>query len=74
MPALKHEIEEAELEGIKFHYLVAPVKVITENGKAKGLECVKMALGEPDSSGRRRPEPIPNSEFVIDTDCIITAS
>ncbi len=73
MPALKHEIEEAELEGIKFHYLVAPVKVITENGKAKGLECVKMALGEPDSSGRRRPEPIPNSEFVIDTDCIITA-
>ena len=73
MPALEHEIEEAELEGVKFHYLVAPVKVITENGKAKGLECVKMKLGEPDSSGRRRPEPIPNSEFVIDTDCIITA-
>jgi formate dehydrogenase beta subunit len=73
MPALKHEIEEAELEGVKFHYLVAPVKVIVENGKAKGLECIKMELGEPDSSGRRRPEPIPNSEFVIDTDCIITA-
>ncbi len=73
MPALKHEIEEAELEGIKFHYLVAPVKVITENGKAKGLECVKMELGEPDSSGRRRPEPISGSEFIIDTDCIITA-
>ncbi len=73
MPALKHEIEEAELEGVQFHYLVAPVKVITENGKAKGLECVKMELGEPDSSGRRRPEPVPNSEFVIDTDCIITA-
>ncbi len=73
MPALKHEIEEAELEGINFHYLVAPVKVIVEDGKAKGLECVKMALGEPDSSGRRRPEPISGSEFVIDTDCIITA-
>ena len=73
MPALDHEIEDAELEGVKFHYLVAPVKVITENGKAKGLECVKMELGEPDSSGRRRPEPIPNSEFVIETDCIITA-
>ncbi len=73
MPALDHEIEDAELEGIKFHYLVAPVKVITENGKAKGLECVKMKLGEPDSSGRRRPEPISGSEFVIDTDCIITA-
>ncbi|GAX62014.1 NAD(P) oxidoreductase, FAD-containingsubunit [Candidatus Scalindua japonica] len=73
MPALKHEIEEAELEGISFHYLVAPVKVLVENGKAKGLECVKMELGEPDSSGRRRPQPIPDSEFVIDTDCIITA-
>jgi formate dehydrogenase beta subunit len=73
MPALDHEIEDAELEGVKFHYLVAPVKVITENGKAKGLECVKMELGEPDSSGRRRPEPIPSSEFVIETDCIITA-
>ncbi len=73
MPALDHEIEDAELEGVKFHYLVAPVKVITENGKAKGLECVKMKLGEPDSSGRRRPEPVPNSEFVIETDCIITA-
>ncbi len=73
MPALDHEIEDAELEGVKFHYLVAPVKVITESGKAKGLECVKMKLGEPDSSGRRRPEPVPNSEFVIETDCIITA-
>lgn len=73
MPALEHEIEEAELEGVKFHYLVAPVKVITENGKAKGLECVKMALGEPDGSGRRRPEPVPGSEFVIETDCIIKA-
>jgi len=43
MPALKHEIEEAELEGVKFHYLVAPVKVITENGKAKGLELIELS-------------------------------
>lgn len=73
MPALKHEVEEAEFEGVKFHYLVAPVKVIVSNGKAVGLECVKMQLGAPDNSGRRRPEPIPGSEFTIETDCIITA-
>ncbi len=73
MPALQFEIEEAEHEGVKFHYLAAPVKVITENGKAKSLECIKMKLGEPDDSGRRRPEPIPGSEFTIETDCIITA-
>ena len=73
MPALPWEVEEAEHEGVKFHFLAAPVRVITENGKAKGLECIKMKLGKPDSSGRRRPEPVPNSEFVIDVDCIISA-
>ena len=73
MPALSWEIEEAEHEGVKFHYLSAPIKIITENGKAKGLQCIKMRLGKPDNTGRRRPEPIPNSEFIIDVDCIITA-
>ncbi|MEE9604038.1 MAG: FAD-dependent oxidoreductase [Candidatus Scalindua sp.] len=73
MPALQLEIEEAEHEGVKFHYLAAPVKILTEKGKVKAMECIKMKLGEPDSSGRRRPEPIPNSEFTIETDCIITA-
>ena len=73
MPALPWEIEEAEREGVKFHYLAAPVMVLTGNGKVKGLECIKMKMGKPDSSGRRRPEPVPNSEFVIETDCIITA-
>ncbi len=73
MPALSWEIEEAEHEGVKFHYLAAPVKILTENGKVKALECIKMKMGKPDSSGRRRPEPVPNSEFVIETDCIITA-
>ena len=73
MPALPWEIEEAEHEGVKFHYLAAPVRVLTENGKVRGLECIKMKMGKPDSSGRRRPEPVPNSEFVIETDCIITA-
>ncbi|MDR4510004.1 MAG: NAD(P)-binding protein [Candidatus Brocadiaceae bacterium] len=73
MPALPWEIEEAEHEGVRFHYLAAPVKIITENGKAKALECIKMRLGKPDSSGRRRPEPIPKSEFTIEADCIISA-
>jgi formate dehydrogenase beta subunit len=73
MPALPWEVEEAEHEGVKFHFLAVPVNVITENGKAKALECIKMRLGEPDSSGRRRPEPIPKSNFIIETDCIITA-
>ncbi|KKO18436.1 MAG: oxidoreductase [Candidatus Brocadia fulgida] len=73
MPALPWEIEEAEHEGIQFHFLSAPIRIVTEQGKVKALECVKMQLGKPDSSGRRRPEPVPNSEFTIETDCIITA-
>lgn len=73
MPALPWEIEEAEHEGVQFHFLSAPIKIITENGKVKALECIKMRLGKPDSSGRRRPEPVPQSEFTIETDCIITA-
>lgn len=73
MPALPWEVEEAEHEGVKFHFLAAPVRIVTENGRAKGLECIKMKLGKPDSSGRRRPEPMPNSEFTIDVDCIISA-
>jgi formate dehydrogenase beta subunit len=73
MPALSWEVEEAEHEGVSFHFLAAPVKIVTENGKAKGLECIKMRLGKPDESGRRRPEPIPDSTFIIDTDCVISA-
>lgn len=73
MPALPWEVEEAEHEGVKFHFLAAPVRILTENGKARALECIKMKLGKPDNSGRRRPEPVPNSEFTIETDCIITA-
>lgn len=73
MPALPWEIDEAEHEGVQFHFLSAPVRVVTENGKVKALECIKMRLGKPDSSGRRRPEPVPDSAFTIETDCIITA-
>ncbi|MCF6158396.1 MAG: FAD-binding protein [wastewater metagenome] len=73
MPALPWEVEEAEHEGVQFHFLAAPIKIIKEHGKVKALECIKMRLGKPDSTGRRRPEPVPNSEFTIETDCIITA-
>jgi formate dehydrogenase major subunit len=73
MPASNEEIEQAEQEGVKFHFLAAPVKISARNGKADTMECIKMALGEPDSSGRRRPEPIAGSEFTMDVDTVIAA-
>jgi len=73
MPAAKEEIVEAEEEGIKMHFLVAPVRVVGENGKVKGIECQRMELGEPDASGRRRPVPVKGSEFVIECDSIVPA-
>ena len=73
MPADPQEIEEAKEEGVKFHYLIAPQKVLAEDGKVTGLECLRMELGEPDASGRRRPVPIEGSNFVIETDAIVPA-
>ncbi len=73
MPADEEEIHGADEEGVKFEYLVAPTKVIATGGKVVGLECIRMELGEPDESGRRRPVPVEGSEFVVDTDIIIPA-
>jgi formate dehydrogenase major subunit len=73
MPASDEEIEQAEQEGIKLHFLAAPVKLIAQNGKVDSIDCIKMALGEPDSSGRRRPEPIAGSEFTMGVDTVIAA-
>ena len=74
MPARREEIEHAKEERIDFKLLTNPKRILTDkNSVVKGIECVKMALGEPDSSGRRRPEEIPNSEFVIDVDSVIMA-
>ena len=74
MPANEMEIEEGEEEGIIFKFLTAPVKVILdENNRATGIECVQMELGPPDDSGRRRPIPIPDSNFVIELDWVIAA-
>jgi heterodisulfide reductase subunit A-like polyferredoxin len=73
MPANKEEIVEAEREGIKINYLTNPIKIFGKNGSVTGMECIKMKLGEPDSSGRRRPLPIEGSEFTMDLDMVITA-
>ena len=73
MPAGREEIEECLDEQIKIHTLTLPVRIISENGHVTGLECVKMALGEPDDSGRCRPEPVLNTEFVIPADTVIPA-
>jgi heterodisulfide reductase subunit A len=73
MPALPHEIKAAEREGIKFHFLVAPKRIIGEKGKVKAIECLRMRLGEPDASGRRRPIPISFSEHQYEVDLVIPA-
>ena len=73
MPADPVEIQDAEEEKVKFHYLCNPTRIIAANGQVTGVECIRMELGEPDQSGRRRPVPVPGSEFVIETDILIPA-
>ncbi len=73
MPAIAEEIEEAEEEGVAFHYLAAPVGFLAEDGRLRAMRCVRMRLGEPDASGRRRPEPIPGSEFELAVDNVLLA-
>ena len=72
LPARKEEVHHAMEEGIEFMLLNNPTKIIgDENGNVCGIECIKMELGEPDESGRRRPVEIAGSEFVIDVDTVI---
>jgi len=74
MPARREEVHHAKEEGVVFHTLTNPVRVLgTEDGWVKGLECLRMELGEPDASGRRRPVPIPGSEFVLEVDTVVMA-
>jgi heterodisulfide reductase subunit A len=73
MPASIDEITDAEAEGVQIAYLTAPIEVLCENGKLTGLKCIRMNLGEPDSSGRRRPIPVPNSEYEVEFDTVIVA-
>ena len=81
LPARKEEVEHAEEEGIQFKLLCNPKRILgynnpdnprdAKNGSVIGIECVKMALGEPDESGRRRPIEVKDSEFILDIDCVI---
>lgn len=73
MPADAVEIKEAEEEGITFHFLTLPKRIIAQDGAVRAVECIRMELGEPDASGRRRPVPVEGSEFVIETDVIVSA-
>ncbi len=73
MPAYPEEIEGALAEGVKIHYLTAPVRIHARNGRATGFECIRTELGEPDASGRRRPIPVEGSEFLIVCDAVIPA-
>ena len=81
LPARKEEVEHAEEEGVRFCLLCNPVEILgyrnaadrkdPRNGTVKGIRCIRMALGEPDASGRRSPVEIPDSEFVLDVDCVV---
>lgn len=73
MTAYRHEYEFALSEGIQYRFLTQPVRVISEDGKVTGVECVKMVLGVPDTGGRPRPNPLPGSEFVVPCDAVISA-
>jgi heterodisulfide reductase subunit A-like polyferredoxin len=73
MPAWEEEIHAAEEEGVELTYLSAPQEVLVRDGRVVGLRCIRMELGEPDSSGRRRPVPIPGSEYDLDIDQLIPA-
>ena len=74
MPARLEEVENAEEEGIEFMLLSNPVRILEDDkGWVKGMECIRMELGEADNSGRRRPIPVPGSEFILDVDTVISA-
>ncbi|SMB98570.1 sulfide dehydrogenase (flavoprotein) subunit SudA [Thermanaeromonas toyohensis ToBE] len=74
MPARKEEVENAEEEGVEFHFLTSPVEIHgDEAGWVKGMTCIRYELGEPDASGRRRPVPIPGSEYYMEVDTVVIA-
>jgi formate dehydrogenase beta subunit len=74
MPANEEEIVAAEEEGVQFVLQSNPTRILAEGGRVTGVECIRMALGEPDSSGRRRPVPVEGSEFILDVDMVVPAT
>lgn len=73
MPADKTEVHDAEEEGVRFEFLANPTRIIERGGRVVGVECTRMALGEPDADGRRQPVPVEGSQFVIEADLIMPA-
>jgi heterodisulfide reductase subunit A-like polyferredoxin len=73
MPAWEEEVQAAEAEGVEIAFLSAPQEILVRDGNVVGIRCIRMELGEPDSSGRRRPIPIPGSEFDMELDQVIPA-
>jgi glutamate synthase (NADPH/NADH) small chain len=74
LPARAEEVHHAEQEGVEFELLAAPIEVLGDETRwVTSVRCIRMALGEPDESGRRRPEPVPGSEFEIPCDMLVVA-
>lgn len=73
MPAVVSEVEEMEREGIAIQFLAAPVEVLSDKNQVKGIRCIGMEMGAPDTSGRRRPVRVEGSEFIVDVDNLIVA-
>jgi formate dehydrogenase beta subunit len=73
MPVTEIEFEEAVAEGVQFHFLTTPTRVLADRWRVSGLQCIRMRLGEADDSGRRRPIPIQGSEFSTEVDTVIPA-
>lgn len=74
IPARQEEVQHAQEEQIRFQTLTNPVEILgSDDGNVAGVRCIRMELGEPDATGRRRPVPVPDSDFVIDADCVIMA-
>ncbi len=73
MSAYDHEYEFIKKEGVEFRFLTQPVRIVAENGGVTAVECVRMALGNPDTSGRRLPQPVVSSEFVLPADQVVKA-
>jgi NADH-quinone oxidoreductase subunit F len=73
MPAIAWEVQAAQQEGVRLEFLVAPTEIVAREGRVAGLRLVRMRLDQFDRSGRKRPEPIPNSDFVVEADTVIAA-
>ena len=74
IPARQEEVQHAQEEQIRFQTLTNPVEILgSDDGNVTGVRCIRMELGEPDATGRRRPVPVPDSDFVIDAECVIMA-